>query len=65
MEKVNLVVFCINICRSNLEVWVMEEYGNSSSWMNLITVPYLNDITRYWDVMGFRETGKLLINMGL
>lgn len=53
-----------NICRSNLEVWVMKEYGNSSSWMNLITVPYLNDMTRYWDVMGFMETRKLLINMG-
>ncbi|XP_074293785.1 F-box/kelch-repeat protein At3g23880-like [Silene latifolia] len=55
-----------DIACANLEVWVMKEYGNSDSWSNVFTFPYMNMIDgfrsiSYMNVLGFMPSGKLLV----
>ncbi|XP_074293778.1 F-box protein CPR1-like [Silene latifolia] len=61
-----------DIACANLEVWVMKEYGNSESWSNVFTFPYMNmvDDRRLMlsnpsdiDVLGFMPSGELLVNL--
>ncbi|XP_074306611.1 F-box protein CPR1-like [Silene latifolia] len=53
---------------TSLELWVMKEYGNSESWSNLFTIPYMNVTVnnrhksiKYIDVLGFMPNGELLL----
>ncbi|XP_074306613.1 F-box protein At3g07870-like [Silene latifolia] len=52
---------------SSLELWVMKEYGNSESWTNMFTIPYMNVTVnrhrsiKYIDVLGFMPNGELLL----
>ncbi|XP_074293786.1 F-box protein CPR1-like [Silene latifolia] len=55
-----------DVACENLEVWVMKEYGNSDSWSNLFTFPYMNMVDdcrsiSYMNVYGFMPNGKLLV----
>ncbi|XP_074293777.1 F-box protein CPR1-like [Silene latifolia] len=50
----------------NLEVWVMKEYGNSESWSNMFTFPYMNMVhdcrsINYMNVLGFMPSGELIV----
>ncbi|XP_074293784.1 putative F-box protein At3g49980 [Silene latifolia] len=57
-----------DIVCANLEVWVMKEYGNSESWSNVFTFPYMNMVDEcrsinYMNVLGFMSSGELIVNL--
>ncbi|XP_074293782.1 F-box/kelch-repeat protein At3g23880-like [Silene latifolia] len=57
-----------DIACANLEVWVKKEYGNSESWSNMLTFPYMNMVDdcrsiSYMNALGFMPSGELIVNL--